>query len=144
MTSKPPTDCLFCGIVAGAIPSTQVHEDDRTLAFMDINPVSDGHLLVVPKVHATDLGDVTPQDLAACAASAQLLGKRVKDRLGADGVNLLNCWGEAAHQSVFHLHLHVIPRFAGDPERDRFSRSWNPVVIPGDPDRIARTAELLA
>ena len=87
------SDCLFCRIVAGEIPSTRVHEDDRTVAFMDIAPATRGHLLVVPRRHARDLLEIDADDLAACARVAQILAGRVGERLGADGVNLLNSCG---------------------------------------------------
>jgi histidine triad (HIT) family protein len=127
-------DCLFCKIVAGEIPATRVREDERTVAFMDINPATRGHLLVVPREHATDLLDLPGEDLAACAAAAQELAARVSERLGADGVNLLNSCGRVAWQTVFHFHLHVIPRYAGDPLR----LPWTPE--PGDRDAIAAAA----
>src|SRR3989337_171641 len=100
-------DCLFCKIVAGEIPATRVREDERTVAFMDINPATRGHLLVVPREHATDLIEIGAEDLAAC----------VSERLEADGVNVLNSCGREAWQTVFHFHLHVIPRYAADPLR---------------------------
>jgi histidine triad (HIT) family protein len=127
-------DCLFCKIVAGDVPATKVHEDERTVAFMDINPGSRGHLLVIPREHATDVHEIGPEDLAAVARTGQAMAGRVRDRLGADGVNLLNSAGAAAWQTVFHFHLHVIPRYVGDPLR----LPWSPE--PGDPDEIAATA----
>jgi histidine triad (HIT) family protein len=127
-------DCLFCKIVDGEIPATRVHEDERTIAFMDINPATRGHLLVVPREHAADLTEVSPEDLAACAAAAQSLAARAKEKLGADGVNLLNSCGRAAWQTVFHFHLHVIPRYQNDPLR----LPWLPE--PGDRDEIADAA----
>jgi histidine triad (HIT) family protein len=130
-------DCLFCKIVAGEIPSARVDEDERTVAFMDINPATRGHLLVVPREHAVDLLEVPDADLEACARTAQRLARRVKERLGADGVNLLNSCGPAAWQTVFHFHVHVIPRYAGDPLR----LPWVPG--PGDADEIAATADKL-
>ena len=131
-------DCLFCKIVAGELPSTRVDEDERTIAFMDINPATRGHLLVVPREHSTDLLEVGPEDLAACAAMAQKLAARVTERLGADGVNILNSRGRAAWQTVFHYHLHVIPRYDGDPLR----LPWTPA--PGDRDEIAAAARELS
>jgi histidine triad (HIT) family protein len=130
-------DCLFCKIVAGEIPSTRVDEDERTVAFMDINPATRGHLLVVPREHSADLLEVSPEDLSACARMAQRLAARVRDKLGADGVNLLNSCGPAAWQTVFHFHLHVIPRYDGDPLR----LPWVPA--PGDRAEIAAAAEAL-
>jgi histidine triad (HIT) family protein len=130
-------DCLFCKIVAGEIPSTRVYEDERTIAFMDINPGTTGHLLVIPREHAKDLLEIDPDDLAACAQTAQLMALRVSERLDADGVNLINSCGSKAWQTVFHFHIHVIPRYDGDPLR----LPWQPA--PGDRDAIAAAAEKL-
>lgn len=107
-------DCIFCKIVAGELPATKVYEDDATLAFMDIAPWTRGHALVVPKAHSTDLGEISAEDLSAVALTAQRIAELQKERLGAEGVNLLNCYGAAAWQTVFHTHVHVIPRYAGD------------------------------
>jgi histidine triad (HIT) family protein len=107
-------DCIFCKIVAGELPATRIDEDERTVAFMDIAPWTRGHALVVPKAHATDLGEIGQEDLAAVAAMARRIALRQKERLGAEGVNLLNAFGAAAWQTVFHFHLHVIPRYADD------------------------------
>jgi histidine triad (HIT) family protein len=134
--SRDP-DCLFCKIVGGEIPSTRVDEDDRTVAFMDINPATRGHLLVVPREHAVDLLEVPAADLDACGRMAQRLARRAMDRLGADGVNLLNSCRPAAWQTVFHFHVHVIPRYADDPLR----LPWVPG--PGDPGEIAVAAAQL-
>jgi histidine triad (HIT) family protein len=130
-------DCLFCKIVDGEIPATRVREDERTIAFMDINPATRGHLLVIPREHSTDLTEVSTEDLAACAAAAQALAIQVKEKLDADGVNLLNSCGRAAWQTVFHFHIHVIPRYANDPLR----LPWLPE--PGDRDEIAGAAAAL-
>jgi histidine triad (HIT) family protein len=130
-------DCLFCKIVAGELPSQRVDEDERTIAFMDISPATRGHALVVPRHHAADLLEVDPDDLAAVAIAAQRLAARAVDRLGADGVNLLNSCGADAWQTVFHLHMHVIPRYRDDP----LKLPWVP--SSGDADEIAATAELL-
>ena len=108
------TDCLFCKIVAGEIPAQIVYEDDRTIAFMDIAPATRGHCLVIPRVHTDDLLTADAEDVAACARAAQELARRAYEDLGAAGVNLLQSSGSAAWQSVFHLHIHVIPRYAGD------------------------------
>lgn len=130
-------DCIFCKIVAGELPAHRVHEDERTIAFMDIAPGTRGHLLVIPRTHATDITQIDPDDLAAVARSAQVMARRVKERLGADGVNVINSCGAAAWQTVFHLHFHVIPRYAGDPLR----LPWVPA--PGDSETIAAVAEQL-
>ena len=128
-------DCLFCKIVAGELPATRVHEDERTIAFMDINPATRGHLLVIPREHSRDLCEIGAEDLAACAATAQKLAGDARERLGADAVNVLNCAGAAAWQTVFHFHLHVVPRYEGDPLR----LPWSPT--PGDRDEIAAAAK---
>ena len=127
-------DCLFCKIIAGEIPAQIIDESQRTVTFMDINPATRGHALVVPRSHATNLLEVDPDDLAATVLAAQRLAKRGTERLGADGVNLLNSCGSAAWQTVFHLHIHVIPRYANDPLR----LPWIPAA--GDLDEIAVAA----
>jgi histidine triad (HIT) family protein len=131
-------DCLFCKIVAGELPATIVAEDERTVAFMDIHPATRGHALVVPREHARDVHEIDPEDLQAVAVAAQRLAARARDNLGADGVNLLNSNGAAAWQTVFHFHVHVIPRYDGDPLR----LPWVPA--PGDADEIAAAAAELS
>ncbi len=127
-------DCLFCKIVSGEIPSTRVAEDERTVTFMDINPATRGHVLVVPREHAKDLLEIDPEDLAAVAKAAQKIAATMPERLDADGVNLLNSCGRPAWQTVFHFHMHVIPRYEADPLR----LPWTPE--PGDRDAIAEAA----
>jgi histidine triad (HIT) family protein len=130
-------DCIFCKILAGDIPATIVDEDERTISFMDIAPATRGHALVIPRAHAADLLSVDPSDLRAVAVASQRLAARAKERLGADGVNLLNSCGAVAWQTVFHFHVHVIPRYDGDPLR----LPWVPG--PGDPAEIAAAAQEL-
>jgi histidine triad (HIT) family protein len=130
-------DCIFCRIIAGEIPAQIVGEDERTVALMDINPATRGHALVIPRRHAHDLLEIEPSDLEAVAIAAQQLARRMVDRLGADGVNLLNSCGRAAWQTVFHFHIHVIPRYEGDPLR----LPWTPAE--GNPDEIAAAAQAL-
>lgn len=129
--------CIFCKIIAGEIPGQIVQEDERTVAFMDIAPATRGHALVVPRAHATDLLEIEPEDLQATAVAAQRLARRIKDQLGADGINLINSCGRNAWQTVYHFHIHVIPRYEGDPLR----LPWVPEE--GDPDEIAATAEAI-
>ena len=131
-------DCIFCAIVAGRLPAKIVDEDERTIAFMDIAPATRGHALVIPRAHSRDLLEIAPEDLQATALSAQRLAARVKERLGADGVNLLNACGAAAWQTVFHFHVHVIPRYEDDPLR----LPWIP--SQGDPEEIAAAAQEIA
>ena len=130
-------DCIFCKIVAGELPARIVDEDELTIAFMDIAPATRGHALVIPRNHAADLLDVGPEDLAGTAIAAARLAARAKERLGADGVNLLNACGSAAWQTVFHFHIHVIPRYEDDPLR----LPWVPAV--GDPAEIQAAAQEL-
>ena len=130
-------DCIFCKIVAGELPATIVDEDERTIAFMDINPATRGHALVIPREHATDLLAIPLEDLDACMRGAQRLAHRAKEALRADGINILNSCGPAAWQTVFHFHVHVIPRYADDPLR----LPWVPG--PGDADEIKATGEKL-
>jgi histidine triad (HIT) family protein len=129
--------CLFCRIVAGDLPAQIVAQDERTVAFMDINPATDGHLLVVPRVHARDLFEIDDDSLAAVMTAAGRLARRQRERLGADGVNLINSAGSAAWQTVFHFHVHVIPRYVGDP----LKLPWVPAE--GNPEQIAAVAERL-
>jgi histidine triad (HIT) family protein len=130
-------DCIFCAIAAGEAPATIVAEDERTVAFMDISPATDGHLLVIPRAHYEDVLVIDDADLDATMHAARAMARRVKDRLGADGVNLLNSCGRTAWQTVFHFHVHVIPRYDDDP----LKLPWVPEQ--GDMDAIKRTAEKL-
>ena len=107
-------DCIFCKIVRGEAPSQMVQEDERTVAFMDISPWAKGHALVIPREHARNLYEISDEDLHATMSAARRLAERMRDRLGTDGVNLLNSTEPAAWQTVFHFHVHVIPRFEGD------------------------------
>jgi histidine triad (HIT) family protein len=136
MSAQP--DCLFCKIVGGEIPATIVAQDDRTIAFMDINPATRGHALVIPRAHARDVHDIGLEDLQAVAATAQRIAARARENLGADGVTLMNSSGAAAWQTVFHFHMHVIPRYEGDP----LELPWVPA--PGDMDDIAAAGARLA
>lgn len=131
MAPNREPDCLFCKIAAGELSATIIAEDERTISFMDIKPATRGHALVIPRAHARDVHDIDPDDLRAVAAAAQGVAARAIDRLGATGVNLLNSSGAAAWQTVFHFHMHVIPRYDGDPLR----LPW--VTAQGDAEEIA-------
>jgi histidine triad (HIT) family protein len=130
-------DCIFCKIVAGELPARIVEQDERTIAFMDINPATRGHLLVIPREHSRNLLVVPREDLEACAAMAQRMAQRINERLAPAGLNVLNSCGSAGWQTVFHFHLHVIPRYEGDP----LKLPWTPA--PGDQDEIEATAQAL-
>jgi histidine triad (HIT) family protein len=108
------TDCIFCGIVAGTMPAERVYEDERTIAFLDIAPACDGHVLVIPRAHSDDIHTADAADLAAVAATVQQMAARVSGALGAEGVSVVQSNGRAAGQTVFHYHVHVLPRFPGD------------------------------
>jgi histidine triad (HIT) family protein len=112
-----PEDCIFCKIVAGELPAERVQEDEHTVAFMDLNPWTRGHALVIPRNHSKNLYEVPDEDLRHTASAAKRLAERMRDRLGCDGINLLNACEPAAWQTVFHFHIHVIPRYSDDPLR---------------------------
>ncbi len=129
---------MFCKIVAGELPAQKVDEDEHTVAFMDINPWTRGHALVVPRAHSPNLYEIGDGDLGRAASAARRLAVRMRDRLGCDGVNLLNACEPAAWQTVFHFHVHVIPRYDDDP-----------LQLPGSPqqadsDELASIAEDLS
>ena len=131
-------ECIFCKIVAGDLPASVIAADERALAFLDINPATRGHTLVIPRAHAQDIHDVGSEDLAAAAALTQRIARLALERLGADGVTVMQASGVAAWQTVFHFHIHVIPRYVGDP----LALPWVPA--PGDPDELAAAAAALA
>ena len=113
MTS--PDECVFCSIVQGSVPSSQVFETGTVLAFMDIDPVTPGHMLVISKAHLPDLADLSEELAAEMFSVGRRLAAAVRRTdLRCEGVNLFYADGEAAFQEVFHSHLHVFPRFAGD------------------------------
>lgn len=131
------SDCIFCRIVAGDAPAHVVREDERTLVFMDIVPVSDGHVLVVPKAHSADLFGIAPDDLRAVADASLAVAAAMRRALAPDGIGVHQLNGAAAGQTVFHYHLHLIPRQAGSPLGLHGRK-------PGDPARLAAVARQLA
>lgn len=130
-------DCIFCGIAAGDLPAEVVASDDRTVAFMDINPATRGHALVIPRAHAENIYDIGDEDLAVTIGAARRLAQRMREVLSPDGINLLNSTGKVAWQSVFHFHIHVVPRYLDDP----LKLPWLPASDDGD--EIAEVAALL-
>lgn len=108
------TDCLFCKIIAGEIPSTKVYEDDTVFAFLDIHPVNIGHTLVIPKVHHTNLYDTPDETLTHMMTVVKKLSIAIKSALNADGINIEMNNDPVAGQIIFHTHLHIVPRFEGD------------------------------
>jgi histidine triad (HIT) family protein len=131
------SDCVFCRLRDGQIPSVKVYEDGRTLAFMDINPLSPGHCLVIPRAHAATLFDAEPADLQAAITTAQKVARALREALAPDGLNMLQANGAAAFQSVPHFHLHLIPRWAND------GKGFDWKLVPGDRDQITKTGERL-
>jgi histidine triad (HIT) family protein len=128
-------DCIFCKVVAGEIPGEVVDSDERTVTVMDINPATRGHVVVIPREHAENLLSVSEDDLTATMDAARRIVERMQETLRPDGFNVLNNMGRAAWQSIFHFHVHVIPRYADDPLR----LPWLPE--PADPAELAAVAE---
>jgi histidine triad (HIT) family protein len=128
-------DCIFCKIVAGTVPCFRLFEDADTLAFMDINPVHDGHCLIIPKAHYPTVFDIAPTAFAAAAQTAVRVARAVDAAVKPAGINLMQANGEGAGQSVGHFHLHILPRRAND----RLLFNWDPK--PGEHAHIAEIAE---
>lgn len=123
--------CVFCAIVAGEAPAVRIHEDDDLLAILDIRPFTRGHTLVIPKTHSVDLTDTAPDTVAAMATLGQRIARAARrSGLHADGNNIAINDGKAAFQTVFHIHLHVVPRRAGD--KLSFAKG---MLVRRDPDR---------
>lgn len=130
--------CVFCDIRDGKIPSTKVYEDERTVAFMDISPLNDGHVLVVPKAHAENIWEASAEDLAGVAVAAKKVAEAIREALHPDGLTLLQANGKAAGQMVGHFHLHLVPRWLGDGK----GLDWE--LARGDPARIQEVAAKIA
>ncbi len=108
------TDCVFCKIISGEIPSKKVYENDNTIAFLDINPANKGHVLVAPKRHFENIFDVTDSCLKEIVSAVKMMSKRIKSKLGTDAINIVQNNGRYAGQLVNHIHFHVIPRYPND------------------------------
>jgi histidine triad (HIT) family protein len=130
-------DCIFCGIVAGELSAEIVDSDEHTVTFMDINPATRGHALVVPRRHSTDLMDIGEDELRHCAAAAPRAARRMEETLDPAGFNLLNACRAAAWQTIFHFHIHVIPRYEDDP----LKLPWIP--RGADMDEISAVAAII-
>lgn len=131
------TDCVFCKIRDGQIPSLKIHEDERTLTFMDINPLNTGHCLVITKTHAATVFESDVADLQAAIAAAQRVALAIRDALKPDGLNMLQANGAAAFQSVPHYHLHLIPRWTND------GKGFDWKLQPGNREQIMKAGERL-
>src|SRR5262245_41239142 len=129
------SDCVFCKICGGQLPSMKIYEDERTLVIMDINPLNPGHCLVLTKTHAATLFDSEAPDLAAAMDAAQKVALAIREALRPDGLNLLQANGAAAFQSVPHFHLHLIPRWMND------DKGFDWKLVPGDRAEITTTGE---
>ena len=134
---KDTEDCLFCKIVAGELPAEIVQEDEHTIAFMDINPWTRGHALVIPKSPARNLLDVDPDDLAHLAQIAQRVARAGMQVIAADGVTVQQFDENAGGQVVFHLHVHVIPRKEGVAMKPPASEKEKPDVLADQAKKLA-------
>lgn len=128
--------CIFCAIVSGTLPCFRVCEDDATLAFMDLFPVAEGHTLVIPKRHATDLFEMDAETLAAVSATSLRVAAAIRTTLAPDGLGVFQLNGAAAGQTVFHYHMHLLPRNEGEP----FALHSR---VRGEDDALRRAAEQL-
>jgi histidine triad (HIT) family protein len=135
MTGEEEHNCVFCAIVDGRQAAAVVYEDDHTLAFLDITAVMDGHTLVIPKRHAVDIWDISPEDAAAVMRTAHRMARRIKEVLDPDGLTLFQANQAAGWQDVFHLHVHLVPRLTGD----HLCRPWTAEPVPLDGLEATRT-----
>jgi histidine triad (HIT) family protein len=134
------SDCIFCKIIKGEIPSVKIYEDDRVYAFADINPVTDGHTLVIPKTHAQGLLDISAEDLAAVARGARKVAAAIEKALNPTGIIALQLNGASVGQMVMHYHMHLVPRVEGGPELTM--GHWK--MVPGDMDTIKAVGARIA
>jgi len=128
-------NCIFCKVVAGEIPGEQIDSDDRTMTVLDINPATRGHAVVITRAHVADLFEVDDENLLAAMRAARRVAERMRATLQPAGFNILHNIGRAAWQSIFHFHVHVIPRYEDDP----LQLPWVPG--PADPADLAQVAE---
>jgi histidine triad (HIT) family protein len=136
-TMQQASDCVFCKIVRGGAPAHRIYEDERTVVFMDINPVTEGHVLVVTKEHFPTLFEATPEALQAVMCAAKRVAHAIHAVLDPAGLMVFQLNGAAAFQSVFHYHMHLVPRAAGEPLALHGR-------VRGDPARLQRLAERFA
>jgi histidine triad (HIT) family protein len=133
-------DCIFCKIVKGEIPCFKIYEDDRVLAFLDINPIAEGHTLIIPKRHAENLWEIPGEDLSAIHLASQKIIYAIKEALSPTGVAVLQLNGRGVNQVVMHYHLHLMPRTGDSPELP--VSCWD--LKEGDMEEIKKTAEKVA
>ena len=132
--ADPQSECIFCKVIAGEIPGEVIDSDDHTLTVMDINPATRGHAVVITRTHAEDLLELNEEDLMAAMRTVRRVMHRMRDTLKPDGFNILHNVGRVAWQSIFHFHIHVIPRYKDDP----LQLPWLPE--PADPEELRRVA----
>jgi histidine triad (HIT) family protein len=128
-------NCIFCKVIAGEIPGEEIDSDERTITVMDINPATRGHAVVITRAHAADLFEIDDEDLLAAMRTTRRVAERMRATLHPAGFNILHNIGRAAWQSIFHFHVHVIPRYEDDP----LQLPWVPG--PADPAELAQVAE---
>lgn len=128
-------NCIFCEIIRGRVPSFKLYENDKTFAFMDINPINPGHALIVPKFHAKDIFETPDEWVGATMVTTRRIARAVQAAVQPYGMNIVQANGPGAKQSVFHLHIHVVPRL----KDDNLTMNWP--INPGDKDAIAKLAE---
>jgi len=133
-------DCIFCKIVKGEIPCNKIFENDKVLSFADINPISKGHVLIIPKSHAETIWEIDVEDLTAIHHSSIKIARALKSVLKPDGIAFLQLNGKAVNQVVPHYHLHLIPRRSSDPKLTM--TEWK--LVPGDMKAIAEMAQDIA
>jgi histidine triad (HIT) family protein len=133
--ASPDPDCIFCKVIAGEIPGQVIDSDDRTLTVLDINPATRGHAVVITREHADNLLELGDDDVLAAMHAVQRVVRRMRETLRPDGFNILHNIGRAAWQSIFHFHLHVIPRYRDDP----LQLPWLPE--PAEPQELVEVAD---
>lgn len=128
-------DCIFCKIVEGEIPSFKIYEDDKVFSFADINPINTGHALIIPKIHAENIWEISADDLTAIHRASIKIARAMKTAINPDGIAVLQLNGRAVNQVVMHYHLHLIPRWADGPKLSM--TEWE--LVPGDMKAIEET-----
>ncbi|AST90492.1 HIT family protein [Sutcliffiella cohnii] len=131
------SDCIFCKIINGDIPAAKVYEDEHVLAFLDISQVTKGHTLVIPKVHKENIYELTPELAGKVLEVVPKIANSIKAQFDPVGLNLLNNNGEAAGQSVFHYHMHIIPRYG---KGDGFGAVWKSNQSDYTPEKLQEIA----
>ncbi len=132
---------IFARILRGEIPAQKIYQDEATLAFMDVMPQSDGHVLVIPKTPSTGLDDADPEVLAELMRTVQKLAPRIRDGMGADGFRIAQFNGAAAGQTVFHLHIHIIPMYEGVALRPHTGKPADPALLKAHAEKIRAALE---